>query len=100
MPELEPDWGAITRRRVRERGFYEFVRQAWSLVESVPFIDSWHIGAVCEFLEACQKRQIRRGVINIPPGCSKSLLVSSLYPPWCWTLDPKERFMCASFDLQ
>lgn len=93
-----PDRAAFERELVRRRGFYEFVKLAWSQVESVPFVDNWHIGAKCEFLEAAQRRQIRKGVINEPPGCSKSLVVSTLYPPWCWTLEPTERFMCASYD--
>lgn len=98
MQLAQPEEAAIIRERVRRRGFYEFVKLAWPYVESSPFIDSWHIGAICEFLEACQRREIRKGVINVPPGCTKSLLVSGLYPPWCWTLDPTERFMCASYD--
>jgi hypothetical protein len=98
MTISEPDRVALERERVRRRGLYEFVKLAWGEVESVPYIDNWHIQAKCEFLEAVQKRQIRKGVINEPPGCSKSLVVSALYPAWCWTIDPGERFMCASYD--
>lgn len=97
MP-TEPDKAAIDREAVRRYGLHEFTRLAWPLIQSAPFIDNWHIGAKAEFLQACQKREIRKGIINEPPGCSKSLMVSVFYPAWCWTLDPTERFMCASYD--
>ncbi len=97
MPQA-PDQAAIDREAVRRYGFYEFIRLAWPSVESSPFVDNWHIGAKVEFLTAMQSRQIRRGIISEPPGCSKSLTVSVLYPAWCWTLDASERFMCASYD--
>ncbi len=100
MPTLEPDRAAYDRELVRRGGLRAFARMAWPLVESTPLMWNWHLDAVCDFLEAVQRREVRRGVINIPPGCSKSLMVSSLYPPWCWTLDPTERFMCASYDAQ
>src|SRR3954462_14984363 len=93
-----PSPGRIDAELVRRGGLLEFVRQAWPLVESAPFVASWHIGAMCEFLQAVNARQIRTAVINIPPGCSKSLLVSTLYPAWVWTCAAGERFMCASYD--
>ncbi len=95
---LQPDLAAAERELIKRRGLHEFVRRAWPLVESGQFLDNWHIGAVCEFLEACQRREIRKGLVSIPPGHMKSLLISVFYPAWVWTLDAGERFMCASYD--
>ncbi len=50
---------------------YEFTKRAWSSVESAPFVDNWHIGALCDHLESVTKGSIERLLINIPPGCSK-----------------------------
>ena len=36
-------------RRAASASLYEFVRQAWHVVEpGVPFIASWHIREICE----------------------------------------------------
>lgn len=40
--------------------------------------------AICEHLEAVTDGRINRLLINVPPGSSKSLLVSVLWPAWEW----------------
>ena len=58
------------------RAFSAFARLAWPYVESSPLRWSWHMGAICEHLEAVSRGQIRDLVIAVPPGHSKSLLVT------------------------
>lgn len=87
----------IDREWIRRRGFAEFVRRGWHQVDPAPLRWSWHLDAVCEHLEAVTRREIRDLVINIPPGCSKSLLASVLWPAWMWSLDPSRRFIVASY---
>lgn len=66
--------------------FAEFVRAAFHVVEpSERFVDGWHIDAVCEHLQACATGQIKRLVINIPPGYAKSTICSVMFPAWVWT---------------
>lgn len=79
--------------------FHEFVKQAWMQVEgpTVPFVDGWHIGAICEHLEACYRREIRNLIINVPPRCGKSILVSVMFPAWVWIQNPCEKFLYASY---
>jgi predicted phage terminase large subunit-like protein len=47
-------------------------------------VHSWHIDAICQHLEAVTNGRIQRLLINVPPGCMKSLLVSVLWPAWEW----------------
>lgn len=76
-----------------------FVRIFWGLVEpGEPFRDNWHIGAVCEFLEAWYAREFRFGVLNLPPGTGKSLLVDVFYQAWVWSKRPGYKFMNCAFD--
>lgn len=82
---------AQIRRSKAELSLYEFVKQAWKYVESVEFVDSWHIRAICGHLEAVTRGKIRRLLINIPPRCSKSTLVSVLWPAWIWAQDARDR---------
>lgn len=99
MPsQQEIDEVELDRELVRRRGLHEFTRLAWSYIESGPFVDGWHIALLSERLEALMNRQIRKLIVNEPPGCMKSRLCAVLYPAWCWAIDPSERFMFASFD--
>ena len=79
---------------------YEFVRQGWSEVEAAPFVDNWHIGALCEHLQAVTAGQIAKLLINVPPGSGKSLLTCIFWPGWEWALDPTVRWLFASYDQQ
>ena len=85
-------------RRAASASLYEFVRQAWPVVEpGVPFIPSWHIEEICEHLEAITAGDIRKLLINIPPRHSKSTIVSVMWPMWEWQVQPEEKFLCASY---
>lgn len=88
----------LDREAVRRFGLYEFVRMSWHCVESAPFDDNWHIELICKHLEAVTRREIKRLIINIPPGCMKSLLVSVFWPVWEWISHPERSWMYASFD--
>ncbi len=79
------------------KSLYDFMVQAWDQVESQPFIDNWHIGAVCEHLTAVTTGQIENLLINIPPGCSKSLLCCVMWFCWEWANKPETRFFYASY---
>ena len=64
---------AETDRRAASTSLYEFVKQAWHVVEpGIPFVGGWHIEQICEHLEACSGGDIRKLLINIPPRHSKS----------------------------
>lgn len=77
-----------------------FVETMWDEAEpGVPFVDSWHIGAVCEFIEAWHAREFQYGVLNLPPGTGKSLLVDVMYQAWAWAKQPGRKFLCCAFDV-
>lgn len=80
-----------------ELSLYEFTKQAWSIIEGDrPFKEGWHIGAICEHLEACSSRQILRLLINIPPRFMKSTLVGVMWPAWSWINKANEQWLYAS----
>ncbi len=88
----------LARAEKARRSFHEFVRQAWPIIEpATPFCDNWHIGAICEHLEAVTRGEIQRLLINVPPGHAKSILVSVLWPAWIWTFNPAWRGLFASY---
>lgn len=99
-------------KEAAERHFYEFVQQAWPIVEpGRPLIWGWHLQTKCEHLQAVYnftvpeevdpqaklKTGIQNLIINEPPRCSKSLFTSVLFNAWVWTKWPAARFLCITY---
>jgi predicted phage terminase large subunit-like protein len=62
-----------------------FVREAWHVLEPhTRLVWNWHLDAIGEHLTAITDGRINRLLINVPPGSSKSLLVSVLWQAWEW----------------
>lgn len=96
---MPPEAGLrLVRAEKARRSLHEFVRLAWPVVEpATAFIDNWHVGAICEHLEAITRSELTRLLINVPPGHAKSLLVTVLWPAWVWTHRPAWRGLFASY---
>lgn len=99
---LKPDAAiAISREHIKRQGFYEFVRQAWPIVNpGIEFIDGWHIRLICAHLEAVSRGTLDRLVVNVPPGASKSTITSVMWPAWDWTLKPQRKWMAVSCEIR
>jgi predicted phage terminase large subunit-like protein len=85
-------------RKLAEMRLADFTRQAWHIVEpGTPIAWNWHIDAICSHLEAVTDGRIRNLLINIPPRCMKSLLVSVFWPVWSWLRRPSTRWIFSSY---
>lgn len=72
----------------------------WPIVEpGRQYHNNWHLDIMAEHLEAVFHGEIRRLVMNVPPGSMKSLMTSVFWPTWVWLRDPGFRFICASYDI-
>jgi predicted phage terminase large subunit-like protein len=88
-------------RRLAEKSLFEFVRQAWPVLEPTnSFQPNWHVEAVCHHLEAVSSGAIRRLIINIPPGFMKSLATCVFWFCWTWLRQPASRWLYASYAEQ
>lgn len=67
-----------------ETSLYTFVQRAWRYVDPSPFVHGWPLEAMCEHLEAVVDGDMRKLLINIPPRCGKSSIVSVCFPAWVW----------------
>jgi predicted phage terminase large subunit-like protein len=99
------------------RSFAFFCRKAWPLIDPAPLVWGWHLDAICLHLEVMFRAwlvargrarvaiakaivaQLRKLIINIPPGHAKSMIVSVLFPAWAWALDPRWQVLTASHDM-
>lgn len=89
---------AAVRRQLCTISFREFFRDAWKIVEpSRPLVDNWHVHALCDHLEAVARGEIRRLIINVPPGYLKSIAGPVMLPAWIWTWNPAYRSIWTSY---
>lgn len=83
-----------------EDSLIEYASYVWPIVEpSIPFIRGWAIEAIAEHLEYVTHGFLKRLLINVPPGFSKSLLTDVFWPSWEWGPQnrPWYRYVCASY---
>lgn len=89
-------------RELRERDALDslswFVRLLWPVVEPRRLEWGWHMQAVCDALQDVDAGRVRRLLINVPPGFSKSLLTSVFFPAWQWLRRPSQRTLFLSHD--
>lgn len=78
------DLCAVERELCR-RSLAEFAKRAWHVLEPVEELKwGWALDAICQHLEAVTRGEITRLLINVPPGCMKSLLTGVIWPAWEW----------------
>jgi predicted phage terminase large subunit-like protein len=112
---IPPSLRASTLEKVQaqlaKRSLRAFLPWAWNWIEPREFRGNWHIDAICDHLEAVNRGEIRRLLINIPPRHAKSLVTSVFWPAWTWiqdvmygsdnyalpTIGKGARFLCASY---
>ncbi len=77
-----------------------FIREAWRILEpNAALVWNWHLDAICAHLEAVSAGRINRLLINVPPGSSKSLIVSVMWPAWEWAQGHRSlRYLTTSFN--
>jgi predicted phage terminase large subunit-like protein len=96
------------RKLELKNSYYEFFKEAWKIIEpSIPLKDSPHIKFLCKVLEVQAKRlfdgfmpEYDIIIINVPPGSSKSSIVTKIFPAWLWANDPSIRLITSSYKLE
>ena len=97
------------RRRNARRHLRHFVRESWHVTNpGVRFEDAWYVDVVADHVQsqiegwasaradASFEQPIKDLLINIPPRCSKSTIVSVCATAWAWLDHPEMRIGCLS----
>lgn len=91
----------LEAERRKYKHLYDFFVAIWPIIEgSTPYKSNWHLPLICSHLEAMMGGQFSNLLTNIPPGCSKSLIISVAFPVYGWTIDPEYRFFTASYSQE
>lgn len=93
----------VAQRELNNRSFFEFFLYFWDVISSEKLVANWHIEYLCNELQEAAEG-VGRGeakwkdiVINIPPGTSKTSIISIMFPVWCWTKWYWMRLITASY---
>lgn len=92
VPNL-PSRQRVQAERAR-RSLAEFFRHSWPILEpATKLIWNWHLEAICNHVQALLEGRIpkRNLIINVPPGSSKSRIVSVCSTAWRWIDYPEWR---------
>jgi len=72
------------------RSLFYFMQEFWDAYSNDIFVPNWHINKICTELELVAQRVANKEpklydlIINIPPGTTKTAMVSIFFPIWCW----------------
>lgn len=83
----------LAKQSLYRRSFKNFAAAFWSTVCPTPLVWEKPQEAICQALQTLETGTL---VINVPPGQSKSLLTTVLYPAWVWANDPTKTFITAT----
>lgn len=94
---------ASIQRELNNRSLFEFIKFFWPEISQNEFKPNWHIEFLCKELEeiaymvANNIPKTHDLIINIPPGTTKTITVSIMFPVWCWTKWTHLRFITGSY---
>jgi len=81
------------------RSLFKFFVDAWPMMDPAEFCETWHLEALCEFLQYVSSGDILRLIVSMPPRMTKSLSCSVAWPAWEWIDRPTTQFLTSSYDL-
>ena len=90
----------LSDRSKFEGKLIDFAEYVWPVVEpAIPFVKGWAIEAIAEHLQAVTDGHIRKLLMNVPPGFTKSLMTDVFWPSYEWGPRnmPWLRYVCASY---
>ena len=86
--------------KVIKTNFKFFLQKAFYLLHPcTEFKYNWHIDLITEYLQALEKGQIKRLIINIPPRYLKSFCISIAWSAWLLGKKPTCKIIVASHNM-
>jgi predicted phage terminase large subunit-like protein len=104
LPQNLPAFSAVDiDRALCKASLFEFLKLFWHVIIAEEPVWNWHIKYLCDELQKAAERVIGGLpkeydiVINIPPGTTKSTIVSVMLDAWMKSKMPSCRFLGASY---
>jgi len=78
--------------------FLAFTEQVFATVSpGVQYEDNWHIHCIAEHLQAVERSEIKRLIINMPPRSMKSIECTIAWTAWLMGKNPSTQIIAASY---
>ena len=85
-------------RALQRQHLFPFVWRAFEILHpGQPFVQSWHVRAICHALEKVARGETRRLIVTVPPRHGKSICAAVALPAWMLGHDPSLKVMVASY---
>lgn len=102
-----------------QRSLFEFLVEFWEIFNTTPYTHNWHIEYLCDEVQlVIDKYVLERKphieadkwyngilddiglntIINVPPGTTKTSIISRAVPAWIWTVDDSKSIMGSTID--
>ena len=100
-PAVTADEATLVRSICHE-SFYEFVKEFWGVVIPESPVWNWHIEYLCSIFQEDAERVFQGKpkkhdtIVNVPPGTTKSTILSIMGPAWIHARRPDMRVLAAS----
>jgi predicted phage terminase large subunit-like protein len=78
------------RAEACRRSLFRFIQEFWDLIIDEEPVWNWHIPLICGELEAllwgvlARRRKPHDLLVNVPPGTTKTTVISVAFPAWAW----------------
>ena len=93
MSDLQRRLEAVLRQDLAS-----FIRKVFPEVSAGDtFLPNWHIRAIAHRLMQCERGEIKRLIITLPPRYMKSICASVAFPAWVLGRNPQRKIICASY---
>lgn len=94
-------------RSLTKSSLFECLKEVWPLIIQEKPVWNWHLEYLCDEIQTvyegvfASKEKEYDLIINIPPGTTKSTIVSVVAPMWAWTRMPSLRTIVSThaYDL-
>lgn len=99
---LEEDFDEI-RKEACLKDLKRFVRTFWDVVVPNELVWNWHMGVLCDEIQAVYERVFLRLpknndlIINVPPGTSKTKILSVMATCWAFARMPEVKLFVGSY---
>lgn len=84
-------------RKIFANDFLMFCAYFFKVMTGETMKINWHHKLLCRLIEEVVHQRVGNVLVNISPGSGKSVIVSRLFPLYCYALNPHSRFLLTSY---
>lgn len=97
MSDINAIKAVMAQRELARRSLYRHLEYKFKYFYNRPFLNNWHIGYICELLEAVLSGEITRLMLNMPPSYGKTEIIARTFIPYAIGKNDRHKFIYTSY---